>query len=126
MWFCRGGYEEDEVRCTFVLGRAHESVFDFDFYIFPEHRMGLAFVGLWNAANEYLHGAGVRYTFSRLTRFNLASRRAHRHLGWRVVGRALFLCLGQVQCMLATVFPYVHVSRKRSVRLTLFPGPLQA
>lgn len=126
MWFCRDSYEEDEVRCTYVLGSPRESVFDFDFYIFPEHRMGLAFVGLWNAANAFLYRAGVRYTFSRLTRFNVASRRAHQHLGWKVVGRVVFVQLGRFECMLGTIFPYVHMSPSTSgrARLTLRPDRL--
>jgi L-amino acid N-acyltransferase YncA len=119
MWFCGRSYEEDEVRCTYVLTEAKHSVFDFDLYLFPEHRMGLGFVALWNAANELLRNLGIRNTFSLLTRFNLASRRAHRHLGWRLVGRALFLQLGLVELMAATVFPYVHFSASRTNRVRL-------
>lgn len=121
MWFCNPSYDEDEVRCTYVVQPAREAVFDFDFYLFPEHRMGLGFVALWNGANEFLTQRGVRYTFSRLTRFNIASRRAHQHLGWKVVGRALFFQAWQVEAMLATVFPYIHLSLTKAsrVRLTL-------
>lgn len=128
MWFCQPTYHEDEVRCTYVVGPQQEAVFDFDFYLFPEHRLGLGFVALWNGANEYLTQRGIRYTFSRLTRFNLASRRAHKHLGWKVVGRALFLQLWQVEIMLATLFPFVHVSLTSSgrVRLSLRPDALNA
>lgn len=126
MWFCNPSYDEDEVRCTYVVEPVREAVFDFDFYLFPEHRMGLGFVALWNGANEYLTQLGVRYTFSRLTRFNLASRRAHRHLGWKVVGRALFLQAWRVEIMLATIFPYVHVSTRGRVRLKLRPDAINA
>lgn len=114
MWFCFRAYEEDEVRCTYVLASEHDSVFDFDFYIFPEHRMGLAFAGLWNGANAVLRSRGIRNTFSRLTRFNLASRRAHKHLGWRRVGQAMFLQAWRLEIMLATIRPFVSV--------TLAPG----
>jgi len=128
MWFCTQTYDEDEVRCTFVLGRARESVFDFDFYLFPEHRMGLGFVGLWNGANEFLSRQGIHYTFSRLTRFNVASRRAHQHLGWKVVGRALFLRAWRLEVMVATLFPFVNVSMTEAgrVRLVLQPDVLDA
>lgn len=128
MWFCHPSYDEDEVRCTCTVAPAGESVFDFDFYLFPEHRLGLGFVALWNGANEFLTARGVRYTFSRLTRFNLASRRAHQHLGWKVVGRALFLKAWQVEVMLATIFPYAHVSLSRAgrVRLNLRPDAINA
>ena len=36
IWFCFGSYEEDEVRCTYVLVNPNQSVFDFDLYILPE------------------------------------------------------------------------------------------
>src|SRR5258706_5694113 len=88
MWFCARTYNEDEVRCTYILGPERESVFDFDFYLFPEHRMGLGFVGLWNGANEFLNRRGIRYTFSRLTRFNLTSRRGPPPFCWKRGGRA--------------------------------------
>jgi len=128
MWFCDRKYEEDEVRCTYVLGRERESVFDFDFYIFPEHRMGLGFVGLWNGAIDFLSRRGIRYTFSRLTHFNIASRRAHQHFGWKVVGRALFLRVWKLEIMAATLFPFVHVSMTKAgrVRLALHPHVLDA
>ena len=127
LWFCYGRYEEDEVRCTYLVTPEREAIFDYDLYIFPEHRMGLAFAGIWHGANEYLRARGIRYTFSRLTRFNLASQRAHDHLGWKPVGRAVFLQAGPVQIMCATWWPYVHLSCSASqrVRLRLTPAVLQ-
>ena len=71
--------------------------------------MGIGFVAVWHGANQYLQARGIRYTFSRLTRFNVASRRAHAHLGWKCVGRALFLKAWRVELMLATIAPYVFV-----------------
>jgi hypothetical protein len=127
MWFCPRRYDEDEVRCTYVIQPPEQSVFDFDFYIFPKYRMGTAFVGLWNGANRELRARDIRYTFSRLTRFNLASRRAHHHLGWKLVGRATFLQLWPLQLMIATVFPFVHASFGASSgpRLKLSAAALQ-
>ena len=126
MWFCFREYEEDEVRCTFVLNPEAEAVFDFDLYIFPEHRLGLGFVGIWNGANQFLSARGIKYTYSRLTQFNVASRRAHDHLGWKRVGRTVFFQAWCVEVMAATVFPYVHVSLTRGnrVRLKLHPDAL--
>lgn len=109
-WLCFGPYEEDEVRCTFVPHPADESVFDFDFYLFPEYRLGLGFVALWDGANRYLRERGIRYTTSRVSRFNTASRKSHQHFGWRCVGRAVFLAGKRWQLMLANVAPYVHLS----------------
>jgi hypothetical protein len=122
MWFCPRAYEEDEVRCTYVVTPAEEAVFDFDFYIFPEHRMGIGFAGIWDGANDFLRARGVRFSFSRVTRFNLASRRAHAHLG-ALIGRAVFLRAWGLEIMMATIFPYVHVSARKSGRARLVLRP---
>jgi len=123
MWFCGPSYDEDEVRCTYLVHPPKRAVFDFDFYLYPEHRFGLGFVALWNGANEYLTQRGFRYTFSRLTRFNLASRRAHRHLGWKLAGRAVFLQVWKLEFMLATIFPYVHLSFTEAGRVQVHLHP---
>jgi hypothetical protein len=119
MWFCHGAYEEDEVRCTFVVTPQAEAVFDFDFHIFPEHRLGLGFAALWDGANRLLRGRGVRHSFSRVSRFNLASRNAHAHLGWKLAGRAFFLQAWRCEVGVATVYPFVHVSIRESSRMPL-------
>jgi hypothetical protein len=85
--------------------------------------MGLAFVGLWNGASEFLNRRGIQYTFSRLTHFNLASARAHEHLGSKVVGRAVFLKAWRFEMMLATLFPFIHFSMTKAGRVRLFLRP---
>jgi len=126
MWFAFERYREDEVACQFQLEPAAEAVFDFDFYLVPKHRMGLGFISLWDGANRFLRERGIRYTFSRLTRFNVASRKAHDHLGWKRLGRALFLKLWRVELMLADVRPWIHVSlsERQPVKITLRPTVL--
>ncbi len=126
IWFGFRAYEEDEVRCTYSLGDPAQSVFDFDIYIFPEHRMGLGFMAIWHGANEYLRNRGVHFTFSRLTRFNLVSRRSHVHLGWQRIGRAVFLQAWSAEWMLATLPPYAYFSfsSQRRPKLTLRPDVL--
>ncbi len=119
IWFRFGAYEEDEVRCTYLPAPEGQSIFDFDLYIFPEHRLGIAFAGIWDGANQYLRKRGVKFTFSRLTQSNYASRRAHDHLGWKEVGRAVFLQAGRLEVMAATVFPYLNLSLGKRVRLKL-------
>jgi len=125
VWFCFDAYDEDEVRCTYALGEPGQSVFDFDLYVLPEHRMGLGFAAVWHGANEYLQSRGIRYTFSRMTRFNLASRRSHARLGGHRVGRALFLQAWWVELMFATLAPYIHFSWRggQGPRLVLLPQP---
>lgn len=119
MWFCCHAYEEDEVRCTFVLPEDSQSVFDFDFYLLPKHRMGLGFLGLWNGANEYLRKRGIKYSFSRIARVNLLSRRAHMQLGARRVGRVFVLRLWQGEVMAATLSPYLHISLSEANRASV-------
>lgn len=123
IWLCFSRYDEDEVRCTFELSPAEASVFDFDLYLLPEHRMGLGFVGTWHSANAFLFQRGVRYTFSRLNRFNIPSRRAHKHLGWKLVGRVFFFQLGAVELMLGTIRPFIHLSFAEASRVCLRIGP---
>ena len=123
MWFGRGRYEEDEVRCTYCLADPDCSVFDFDVYVFPEHRMGVGFMGVWHGASLFLGGQGVRHTFSRMTRFNLASRRAHAHLGSKRAGYAVFLKMWKVEFMISTLAPFVALTAgSRRVDLRLPPG----
>jgi hypothetical protein len=110
IWFSFHSYQEDEVRCTYELIAADRSVFDFDLYVLPEHRMGIGFMAVWHGANVYLRERGIKYTFSRLTRFNLTSRRSHAHLGWKCAGRAVFLQAWRCEAMLASVFPYVALT----------------
>jgi hypothetical protein len=128
IWFCFDRYDEDEVRCTYELAVPGESVFDFDLYVLPEHRMGIGFMAIWHGANEYLRNRGVHYTFSRLTRFNVASRRSHAHLGWRCVGRALFLKAWRVELMLSTIAPFVSLTwtLRQRARMRLAPDALEA
>lgn len=128
LWFCSERYEEDEVRCTYLLGDPAHSVFDFDLYVLPEHRLGLGFMAVWHGANLFLSERGIRRTFSRLTRFNLASRRAHAHLGWRCVGRAVFVQAWRVELMLSTLAPFVALTWRRDQRvaLRLQPDALEA
>jgi len=119
IWFCFNAYDEDEVRCRFILPEGNQAVFDFDIFLFPEYRMGLGFVGIWNGANEFLRRRGIKCSFSRLTRFNLASRRAHMQLGARRVGRVFVLRAWPVEFMVATVAPYMHLSLRKQDRVCL-------
>src|SRR5271165_2833783 len=125
IWFCFNAYDEDEVRCTFVLPEGNQAVFDFDLFLFPEYRMGLGFVGIWNGANEFLRSRGIKCSFSRLTRFNLASRRAHMQLGAQRLGRVFVLRAWRVEFMVASMAPYVHLSLGKQDRVRLkLPGCL--
>jgi len=123
IWWCPQRYLEDEVRCTFELEPAAASVFDFDLYVLPEHRMGIAFMAVWHGANQLLHSIGVRHSFSRVTLFNMPSRRAHLRLGGRRIGGVLFLRLWAIESMVATVPPYVGFSWRAAGRMVLKLAP---
>jgi hypothetical protein len=121
IWLSFGAYEEDEVRCTFVLPDDGQSVFDFDLYIMPESRMGLAFAGVWDGASQYLRERGVKFSYSRISPVNVASQRAHQRLGTRCVGRLIVIKAWALEFLLCTVSPYVHLSLndRRPLRLKL-------
>lgn len=123
VWFSTPVYEEDEVRCTFQLVQPERSVFDFDMYVFPEYRMGTAFMAVWHGANALLHERGVAYTFSRVSRFNAGSRRAHMQLGAVRIGVASFLKLWRLEAMVASVAPWIALSWGASQRVVLRLAP---
>lgn len=126
VWLCFDAYREDEVRCTYRLAQPQCSVFDFDLYVFPEYRMGTAFIAVWHGANAYLSERGIRWTFSRVTRFNLASRRSHLRLGAVRRGTAVFLKLGPLEIMGSTVAPWSAVLATQSQRAVLCLAPAAA
>jgi hypothetical protein len=116
MWLCFGPYQEDEVSCRFVPTASPRAAWDFDFYVFPEDRLGLGFASLWDDANAYLRARGYRYTCSRVNRFNTASRRSHARLNGRRLGQLLFVRAFGLQAMLASVSPYLSVTRDAGAR----------
>lgn len=128
IWICFERYREDEVRADYSLEPRAVSVFDFDLYVFPDSRLGIGFAGIWDGANRYLRERDIKYTFSRLTRFNTESRVSHKHLGWARVAQAVFLKAWDLEVMVATISPYIHFSARQSnrVRLTLNPEVLQS
>lgn len=127
IWYSPGEYQEDEVRCAYVLEPAAQSVFDFDLYILPKYRLGRAFAGIWDAANAHLRERRVTQSFSRISRFNSASLRAHAHLGCRRLASAIFLRAGVLQLMFASAPPYLHLSLSNSdsARLRLTVGEVK-
>ncbi len=119
LWLCLGAYDEDEVRCRFVPRHESSVCWDFDVFVFPEYRGGIAFARLWDAANEFLRRRDVAHTFSRVSAYNASSRRSHAGLGARIIGRAWFLVIRQFQLALSTLPPFVHVSLRRSSKPTI-------
>jgi hypothetical protein len=119
LWFQLGAYEEDEVRCLFVPAPRGETAWDFDVYVDPSARLGPAFARLWDEANALFSSLGIAWSISRISVFNAGSLAAHRRFGLERVGSAMFLCAGNVQLMVATARPYVHVAFARHARPVL-------
>lgn len=97
IWLQRERYEEDEVRCTYVLRDTHESVWDFDVYVAPEFRWGRTLARLWEAADQRLAAQGVRWSLSRISAFKPESLAAHRRLGAVEIDRLIFFRAGRSQ-----------------------------
>jgi hypothetical protein len=110
LWFVIGPYDEDEVRARFEPKPDGSVAWDFDVTIMPRYRMGRLFAHLWERACVELAACGVRHSLSRISAFNGPSLASHRRLGARVVGQALFVCVGPVQLMKSSVWPRWHLS----------------
>lgn len=104
LWLNFGKYQEDEVRCTFVLSPFNKSAWDYDVYVFPKHRFSFTFPRLWEYANEAMLEHGIENTYSRIAYYNIASVNAHQKLGSRVIGSIYFLRFFQMQFSLTVNF----------------------
>jgi hypothetical protein len=109
IWIARDHYDEDEVRCRFVLTDPERSAWDFDVYVEPEFRLGRTFARLWEAANRLIADEGVRWSFSRISAFNAGSARSHARFGAQVLQTATFIRLGRVQFTFSLAAPFLHV-----------------
>jgi hypothetical protein len=112
IWISRDRYEEDEVRCLYVLSVPDVSAWDFDVYVEPTLRLGRTLARLWKHVDASLAADGIKWSFSRISIFNTASVRAHQRLGAVKVGRASFLLLGPLQLALLSSRPFVHLSAR--------------
>ncbi|MFY7913827.1 MAG: GNAT family N-acetyltransferase [Rubrivivax sp.] len=95
-WWANKSYLEREVNCLFEWGNEPAAVFDFDVFVKPEHRMGLGFMAVWDGLLQELRSAGIQCSFSRISRFNLSSMRAHERLGAQPIGTVSFLRVGRL------------------------------
>ncbi|MCE3263023.1 MAG: hypothetical protein K0R43_2102 [Pseudoduganella sp.] len=118
LWYQFGAYHEDEVRARYSLP-SPRACWDYDVYVQPQLRIGLAFCRLWDEAYRRMHARGIEWTCSRISAFNPASLRAHRRIGTVILGSATFLVWGRWQLMLSGHAPYVHLSGHPAARPTL-------
>jgi acetyltransferase (GNAT) family protein len=113
VWLKEREYPEDEVRCLYRLVPPALAAWDFDVYIEPAYRVGRTFARLWDAANAWLRERGYRWTISRISAFNPESLAAHRRLGMRTIGSAIFVRISGAQFALLGRAPFVHVGWNR-------------
>lgn len=119
LWLRRNGYEEDEVRCTYVLDEPQRSAWDFDVYVEPSCRLGRTMARLWQAADLHLTAQGVQSNFSRISAFNAPSLAAHARLGLVKCHSTTFLLFGPLQLALLPRPPFVHLSFSDRQRPTI-------
>jgi len=110
LWLLLGSYREDEVRCRYVPLPVGKSAWDFDVYVEPEHRNGIAFLKLWDEANRFLIANQIRWSLSRISAFNSGSILSHARMGTQRIGAVTFLSIGSWQVAASTVPPYMHLS----------------
>ncbi|MEP6878734.1 MAG: hypothetical protein ABI865_07775 [Nitrosospira sp.] len=110
LWLLLESYQEDEVRARYIPLPVGQTAWDFDVYVVPESRFGLAFPRLWDEANRFLRENNILWSCSRISAFNTDSLGAHARLGSLSLGSAVFFYLGQWQITLASVSPYFHFS----------------
>lgn len=123
LWWQREHYDEDEVRCRFVLSDAAVSAWDFDVYVEPRYRLGRTMALLWQAAEGQLMSEGVRWSFSRISAFNAESLTSHARLGAVVCATAHFLVVGRLQVSLIGQPPFLHLSLSDASRPLLRLAP---
>jgi hypothetical protein len=98
-WLSFGQYSDDEIRIDYLMPDSR-AAFDFDVYIFEKYRIGRSFAYVWDGINQKLRECGIRWTCSRISRFNLPSIRSHMRLKARIVDRITVLKLGRLELFL--------------------------
>lgn len=127
IWLANTQFEEDEVRCKYVLPSDGQVVWDFDVYVEPNYRGGRTLGRLWKGVNSALYTRGVQWTASRISLFNPSSLQTHERLGAIQVATGMFLLVGAMQLSLFSKAPYIHLGfgRKQGPVFKL-PPPVRA
>lgn len=114
IWIARYRYVEDEVRCVYEISDPALGVWDYDVYVEPRFRIGRTMGRLWKAVDDALAAEGVKWSFSRINRFNSASVKSHQRLGAVSVGRVTFGVVGSLQLGVGRALEVAHVSLLRN------------
>jgi hypothetical protein len=81
LWLQTGCAMDAESGVRFAPAPADATVWDFDVYIDPQHRGGLAFYRLWSQTGELLRARRVGHSVSLVWSHNDDSIRSHQRLG---------------------------------------------
>ena len=128
-WLQLGPYSDEEVHCTFVAVAGRRAAWGWNFFVAPQHRTSFVFARLWDETYAFLRDNDLQWIFSWISAFTPAVLTAEQRLGAHRLGGAVFISVGPVQLLLATIAPFVHVSLRRAAppRLVLpIPGTEKA
>jgi len=121
LWLNFECYQEDEVRCTYMLRPAGKAAWDYDVFVVPEFRFSYAFAKLWDHANAVMFQRGILYVYSRINFYNISSLRAHKRLGSEIIGSIVFITIGNCQLSISTRFkPFLTISLNKNTFPELF------
>ena len=110
LWLIKNKYIEDEVKCNYFPLPAKNTAWDFDVYISSEYRISFVFSKLWDFANGYMRSKGITSTMSRISAFNLSSKKSHARLGAQCIGQLTFFCIGPLQILFSSKAPFVFLT----------------
>jgi hypothetical protein len=113
LWVTLSPYREPTHRCEFAPQPPGRIAWDFDMWIAPDERLGLAFSKLWDQCNAYLRERGIAWTCSRVSAFNAASLKSHERLGMRIMHSLLHVGAGPLEMVIADVAPFFALSFSR-------------
>ncbi|NRF66528.1 GNAT family N-acetyltransferase [Aquincola sp. S2] len=123
IWWQHDRYEEDEVRCSFVLAAPDTCVWDYDVYVAPRFRLGRTMARMWQAVDAHLAAQGIAWSLSRISTFNPDSLAAHARLGTTTCAHATFVVIGRLQLAFLGQRPFLHLSWRDGQRPQLRLGP---
>lgn len=115
LWLNFDQYQEDEVRCRYILQPAGTAAWDYDVFVLPKYRFSYVFAKLWDYANQQMINRGIHYVYSRINYYNIGSLQSHKRLGSKVFGTVYFVNLGKWQLMFSRRFrPFVKFSMRKA------------
>ncbi|KKO46896.1 hypothetical protein WG68_02865 [Arsukibacterium ikkense] len=123
LWLNFDQYQEDEVRCRYILQPAGHAAWDYDVFVMPKYRFSYVFAKLWDRANSVMAERGISYVYSRINYYNIASLQSHKRLGSKIFGTVYFVNIGSIQLMLSRHFrPFIKVSWRQTDFPALYIG----